>query len=191
MKSIEIIGYKRANLGKKDSKALREDAQVPCVLYGGPEQIHFSVPAFQFRELVYTPEANMVDLNIDGTIRKVILQDIQFHPVNDMILHADFLELDEAKPVRMEIPIRTEGASIGVAKGGKLTVIMRKLKVLALPANMPDFVSVNIADLDLGRSIKVSAIPASGYAILNPKSNPVVSIVVPRALKSAKGQNQD
>jgi large subunit ribosomal protein L25 len=185
MKSVEIIGFKRANLGKADSKALRLESNVPCVLYGGAEQVHFYVPAILFRDLVYTPNAHTVELNIEGKISQAILQDIQFHPVNDMILHADFLVLDPAKEVKMNVPVKVEGTSVGVQKGGKLTVKLRKLTVKALPAALPDFVTVDVTSLDLGKTIKVGQIPAGGYAILNAASTPVISIEIPRALKSA------
>jgi large subunit ribosomal protein L25 len=188
MKSVEVIGYKRANLGKKESKAVREEGLVPCVMYGGAEQVHFAVPTFLFRDLIYTPEARMVNLNVEGTHYKAILQDAQFHPVNESILHADFLELNDEKELKMEIPIRMVGTSVGVIKGGKISVKMRKLRVQALPINMPDFVDVEVADLDLGKSVKVSAIATANFRILNPKSNPVVTVVIPRALKGKQGQ---
>ncbi len=188
MKSVEIIGFKRANLGKKEAKAVREEGMVPCVMYGGAEQVHFAVPTFLFRDLIYTPEARMVDLNVEGKMYKAILQDAQFHPVNEVLLHADFLELNQSKEVKMEIPVRLVGTSVGVTKGGKISVRMRKLKVQALPANMPEFVDVDITTLDLGKSVKVSAIPQEGFRILNPGSNPVVSVVIPRALKGKQNQ---
>lgn len=183
MKSIEIIGYKRANLGKKETKAVRAEGLVPCVMYGGAEQRHFNVPYLLFRDLVYTPNAMMVDVNIEGTTFKCILQDMQFHPVNDSILHADFLELHEDRPVRMEIPVKLNGTAIGVAKGGKLSVRLPKLKVSALPKDMPDFVDIDVTDLDLGKSVKVSSIPAEGFTILNAPSTPVAGVVIPRALR--------
>jgi large subunit ribosomal protein L25 len=183
MKSVEVIGFKRANLGKKEAKAVREEGMVPCVMYGGAESVHFAVPTFLFRDLIYTPEARMVDLNVEGKHYKAVLQDAQFHPVNESILHADFLELNESKELKMEIPIRMVGTSIGVIKGGKIAIKMRKLKVQALPANMPEFVDVQISDLDLGKSVKVSSIATDNFKILNPKSNPVVTVVIPRALK--------
>jgi large subunit ribosomal protein L25 len=183
MKSVEVIGFKRANLGKKEAKAVRSEGMVPCVMYGGAESVHFAVPTFLFRELIYTPEARFVDLNIEGTLYKAVLQDAQFHPVNESILHADFLELNENKELKMEIPIRMIGTSLGVTKGGKIAVKVRKLKVQALPANMPDFVDVQVADLDLGKSVKVGAIATNNFKVLNPKSNPVVTVVIPRALK--------
>ena len=120
MKIVEIIGYKRANLGKTESKRLRGESFVPCVVYGGKEQIHFSAPMILFRDVVYTPEARFVELNIEGEIKKAILQDIQFHPVSENIMHADFLGVKEDKPVVMEIPVRLIGNSPGVRNGGKL-----------------------------------------------------------------------
>jgi len=185
MKSVEIVGFKRANLGKTASKELREKAEVPCVLYGGNEQVHFTVPMYLFRALVYTPDAHTVDLNVEGKKFKAILQDIQFHPVNDIILHADFLELDEKKEVKMEVPIRVVGNSVGVAKGGKLVQRLRKVKISALPKNLPDFVTINVEDLDLGKTIKVSAIETANYKILNPAAVPVVTVEIPRALKAS------
>ena len=188
MKSIEIVGFKRANLGKTSSKELRTKAEVPCVLYGGKEQVHFAVPMYLFKALVYTPDAHTVDLNVEGRKFKAILQDIQFHPVNDIILHADFLELDENKEVKMDVPVRVHGNSVGVAKGGKLVQKLRKVKLMALPANLPDFVSIDVSDLDLGKTVKVSAIQVGHYRILNPPSVPVVSLDIPRALKGAAAQ---
>ena len=185
MKSVEIVGFKRANLGKTASKALREKAEVPCVLYGGKEQVHFAVPMYLFRALVYTPDSHTVDLNVEGQKFKAILQDIQFHPVNDIILHADFLELDENKEVKMEVPVKVLGNSIGVAKGGKLVQRLRKVKILAFPKDLPDFVTIDVADLDLGKTVKVSSIPTDKYKILNPAALPVVTVEIPRALKGA------
>ncbi len=183
MKSIEIIGYKRANLGKKETKAVRAEGLVPCVMYGGAEQRHFNVPYLLFRDLVYTPNAHMVDVNIEGSTFRCILQDMQFHPVNDTILHADFLELHDEKPVRMEIPVRLNGVATGVTKGGKISMLLPKLKVSALPKDMPDFVDIDVTELDLGKSVKVSAVPSENFTILNNPSNPVAAIVIPRALR--------
>jgi len=183
MKSVEIIGYNRANLGKSDAKLLREQSLVPAVLYGGTEQIHFAVPMILFRQLVYTASAHTVLLNIEGKLYDAILQDVQFHPVNEMILHADFLLLNADKEVKMEIPVQIEGTALGVTKGGKLNVKLRKLKVVALPANLPDFITVEVSALDLGKTFKVGEVKAEGYKILNAKSVPVVSVDIPRALR--------
>ncbi|MES2389170.1 MAG: 50S ribosomal protein L25/general stress protein Ctc [Bacteroidota bacterium] len=190
MKSVEIIGYKRANLGKADAKALRLESLVPCVLYGTGEQIHFSVPMILFRELAYSPVAYLADLNIEGKKYRAILQDVQFHAVNDMLMHADFLALQDDKPVRTEIPVKLEGTAVGVTKGGKLTPKLRKLKIEALPANLPDFISVDITDLDLGKTIKVSAVKPENYKILNVGAVPLVSIEIPRALKTAQKEGK-
>jgi len=189
MKTIEIIGFKRANLGKKDAKAIRAEGMVPCVMYGGADQIHFNVPNILFRDLIYTPEARMVDLNLEGTHYKCILQDAQFHPVNESILHVDFFQLNEEKPVKMSIPVKLTGTSVGVAKGGKLTTLLRKLKIEALPKDMPDFIELDVTELDLGKSAKVNTITAGNYRILNSGNIPVASIVIPRALRGK--QNSD
>jgi len=183
MKSLEIVGFKRANLGKTDAKALRLDAQVPCVLYGGKDTVHFSVPAILFRELLYTPEAHIVELNIEGDEYRAIVQDAQFHPVNEMLLHVDFLELQEGKEVKMDIPVKYVGVSPGVLAGGKLVSKLRKLKVKAAAENLPDYVEVNISGLELGKSIKVGAVETKNYTILTNAQAPIATITIPRALK--------
>jgi large subunit ribosomal protein L25 len=180
MQTIEIIGYKRANLGKNYSKKLREDGNVPCVVYGGKEQIHFHAPMILFRDLVYTPGANFVKLNIEGEEKNVILQDIQFHPVSEVILHADFLELNDNKKVKMEIPVKIFGDSPGVQQGGKILMRIRKLSVMAYPKNMPEFIEVDISGLDLGKSIKVEDLLNEEFDILNSPVVSVVSVNIPR-----------
>ena len=183
MKKLEIIGFKRANLGKKESQKLRLEASVPCVLYGGESQVHFHVPMILFRELVYTPEAHLVELNIEGDIYEAMLQDIQFHPVNELILHADFLLVHADKPVKMAIPTHVIGVSPGVQLGGKLVLKAKKLTVRALPANLPDRITVDITGLELGKSIKVKEIKSEGYEILDAPNNAVLGIEIPRGLK--------
>ena len=180
METIEIIGYKRANLGKKDSKKLREDGNVPCVIYGGDEQIHFHAPMILFRDLVYTPGANFVKLNIEGLEIDAILQDIQFHPVSEIILHADFLQLKDEKKIKMEIPVKIIGDSPGVQQGGKILMRIRKLSLMAYPKNMPQFVEVDISNLELGKSIKVEELLTEEYNILNSPVVSVVSVNIPR-----------
>ncbi|WPP50564.1 50S ribosomal protein L25/general stress protein Ctc [Catalinimonas niigatensis] len=190
MKTVEIIGYKRANLGKKESKRLRAEGNVPCVVYGNDEQIHFYAPMILFRPLVYTPEAHMVDLNIEGEHKKCILQDIQFHPVNEIIVHADFLELQEKKPIKMEIPLHLVGNAPGVSKGGTLMFKRRALKLKALPKNMPEHIDVNISKLDFGKAIKVADVKSENFEILD---NPAVSIAVievPRALRGKTAEEE-
>ena len=183
MKNVEIIGFKRANLGKKESKDLRLEGNVPCVMYGGKEQIHFYAPMILFRDLVYTGDAHMVDLNIEGTTYNCILQDIQFHPVSETILHADFLQLFDKKAVKMDIPVKFEGTSPGVIAGGKMITKLRKITVKALPADMPDYISVDISNLALGKSVKVNEITPGNYEILNNPANSIATVEVPRALR--------
>ena len=183
MKSLEIIGYNRANLGKTESRDLRTQGSVPCVLYGGQEQIHFHTPAYLFKDLVYSPEAAFVKVNIEGKEVDAVLQAIQFHPVNEMILHADFLQLFDDRAVKMEVPVRTEGTSPGVVAGGKLIFKQRKLTVKALPKDMPDFISLDISKLELGKSARVSEIETKNYQILNAPATPIVTVEIPRALR--------
>ncbi len=186
MKSLEIIGFKRANLGKVEAKQLRAETNVPCVLYGGKEQVHFHTPAFLFRDLIYSGEVHTVDLTVDGKKYKCIMQDVQFHPVNEMILHVDFLELLDDKIVKMEIPVKLAGTPVGVIKGGKLVPKLKKVTVKALPANLPDFIEVDVTHLEVGKSVKVSDIKTNNYTVLNAKAIPLASVVSTRELKQAE-----
>ena len=190
MRTVEIIGYKRANLGKADAKRLRADGQVPCVLYGGKEQVHFYAPMILFREIVYTPEAAFVKLNIEGDEYSAILQDIQFHPVSEIILHVDFLVLTDDSPVKMDIPIKFSGEAPGLMQGGKLVVKLRKVRIKALPEKMPDSITMDVSGLELGKSIKVASIETDGFEILNNTRVTVASVEIPRALK-AEGEEEE
>lgn len=183
METVEIIGYKRANLGKKESKDLRAEALVPCVLYGGAEQIHFYSPMILFRPLVYTQNVYKVKLNIEGDIYEAMLQATQFHPVSEVLQHADFLLLRADKQVKVEVPVRFTGTAVGVTKGGKLVQKLPKVKVKAFPKDLPAFVELDVTELDLGRSVRVSDIPKGNFSILNVASVPVGSVTIPRALK--------
>ena len=191
METIEIIGYNRANLGKKNSKKLREEGNVHCVVYGGNEQIHFHSPMILFRDLVYTPGANFVKLNIEGVEKDAILQDIQFHPVSEVILHADFLELQENKKIRMDIPVKIIGDSPGVQQGGKILIRIRKLSLMAYPKNMPSFVEVDISELQLGKSISVETLLNDQYEILNSPLVSVVSVNVPRVKIEVEEEDEE
>ena len=187
MKTIEIIGYKRANLGKTESKRLRAEGHVPCVVYGAGEQIHFYSPMILFRDLVYTNEARFVQLNIEGVEKKCILKDIQFHPVNEIILHADFYELNDKKTVKMDIPVRMNGTAPGIQKGGKLLIKVRKLIVQALPQDMPEYIEVNIDKLDLGKSVKVGEVVTDNFEIMNSPLVTIASVEIPRSLRGKGG----
>ncbi len=188
MKTLEIIGYKRANLGKTEAKRLRAEGMVPGVLYGGKEQVHFAAPTILFRDLVYTPNAHFVNLNIEGDEYRCILQDIQFHPVSEMILHADFLLLQDDKKAKMDIPVRIQGSAPGVQAGGKLIMKQRKLRVEALPNDMPDFIDVDVSKLSLGKSVKVGEVATGNFDIINSPLVSICSVEVPRALRGKSAE---
>jgi large subunit ribosomal protein L25 len=185
MKTIEIIGYKRANLGKADAQRLRDEGLVPCVLYGGDNQVHFYSPMILFRELVYTNEAHFVHLNIEGEESQAILQEIQFHPVSEVILHADFLRIAEDRKIKMNIPARLVGLAPGVTKGGALVQKRSSLKVFAFPKQMPDHIDVDVSTLDFHHAIKVGDIKVEGLEFTDPKQASVAVVEVPRAAKLA------
>ncbi|WP_421888919.1 50S ribosomal protein L25/general stress protein Ctc [Marinoscillum sp.] len=193
MKSVEIIGYKRANLGKTEAKRLRAEGMVPGVLYGGEEQIHFYAPMILFRELVYTDEAHFINLNVEGQVFEAILQDIQFHPVSEMIVHVDFLQLFRGTKIKMNIPVHPVGTPPGIQQGGKLIKKLRFLTVKALPKDMPEHINIDVSKLGLGKSVKVGDVPAENFEVLN---NPLVTIMgieIPRALrgKSIEGEEEE
>ncbi len=181
MKSVSISGSPRANVGKTDATALRNAKQVPCVLYGGKEQVHFAVLAADFKNLIYTPNANTVDLDIAGKKYKAILQETQFHAVKDVLLHVDFLEITEGKPVTMNIPVKTTGTSPGVRNGGKLTKKLKTLKAKGLVEKMPDTIDIAIDTLEIGQNVRVSDIKVDGITFLNAGNITVVSVQTTRA----------
>ena len=185
MKTVEIIGYKRANLGKADSQKLRDEGLVPCVLYGGDKQLHFYSPMILFRELVYTNEAHFVHINIEGEESQAILQEVQFHPVSEIILHADFLKISEDRKVKMSIPTRLVGQAPGVAKGGTLIRKKAALKVFGFPKDMPDHIDVDVNELDFHHAIKVGDMKMKGIDFLDPKQSTIAAVEVPRAAKMA------
>ncbi|MHB1178943.1 MAG: 50S ribosomal protein L25/general stress protein Ctc [Daejeonella sp.] len=186
MKSIAISGSPRENVGKRDAKELRYEGKVPAVLYGGKNQIHFSVSASDLRSLVYTPDVSFVALDVAGVKAQAIIQDVHFHPLTDQPLHVDFLELDEKKPVVMQIPVKLTGTSPGVKTGGKLIQKLRKLRVKALPKDMPQFVEVSIAKLDVGKSVGVGELKFDNFKVTNNPEDTIVSVTMSRALKQAE-----
>lgn len=185
MKTIEIIGYRRANLGKTGSQLLRDEGNVPCVLYGGDNQIHFHAPMILFRDVVYTNEAHFVHLNIEGEECQAILQEVQFHPVSEVILHADFLRISEERKIKMNIPARLVGQAPGVSKGGTLVQKRSSLKVFGFPKDMPDHIDVDVSELDFHHAIKVADIKYQGLEFMDPKQASVAVVEVPRAAKLA------
>ena len=185
MKAVFMSGSSRSNVGKKDAKALRVEGLVPCVLYGGDSQIHFSVNATQFKPLLFTPDVHTVELEIDGKLYKAVLQDIQYHNMKDNVLHADFLQLHENKPVIIQIPVRTSGNSAGVRAGGKLVTKLRKLKVRALLSDLPDFINIDITPLEIGMGVKVREVIAPGLTLLDAQNVDVVAVTATRASRQA------
>lgn len=186
MKSITIKGSKRESVGKVATKALRNADKVPCVLYGGENPLHFSANELDFSKLIYTPNAHTVVLDINGGQKiNAILQDIQFHPVSDKILHVDFYQLSDDKEVNMEIPVIIEGSAPGVMlEGGTLVISKRKLKVRALPKNLPDFINVDISSLKLGNKITTAELESEDFTILHPDNTVVCKVRTSRASMS-------
>ena len=191
MRSIEIKGTARTIAERSSEqaralKAIRKNNGVPCVLYGGKEIVHFTVPAEGLRNLVYTPHIYVVDLDIDGKKVNAIMKDIQFHPVKDNILHVDFYEIDEAKPIVMEVPVQLEGLDEGVKAGGKLALQIRKLKVKALYNLIPEKLIVNVSHLGLGKTIKVGELNFENLELLNAKEAVVCAVKLTRAARGAQ-----
>ena len=176
MKSISIKGSKRESVGKVATKALRNAGMVPCVIYGGGKLVHFSAEELAFKKLVYTPNVYTATIIVDGQTIQTILKDIQFHPVTDRIIHADFYQLFEDKEITMRIPVNLTGTSPGVLNGGSLRFTNRKLKVKALPANLPDFVNADISALKIGSKLTVTSLATDGYAFMHPDNTVVVQV---------------
>lgn len=181
MKSITINGSQRESVGKKATKALRNAGQVPCVLYGGDKPVHFSAPELAFSKLVYTPNAHTVVIELDnGETLNAVLQDIQFHPVTDRILHVDFYQLFEDKEIALNIPVQLVGNSRGVKNGGVLRRNNRKLRIKALPANLPDFIEIDITPLKIGDKVAVGDLPSEDYTFLHSDNTVVCQIKTAR-----------
>ena len=180
MKSITIQGTKRESVGKKSTKALRDAELVPCVVYGGTETLNFSAEERSFKGLVYTPEAHTVSIEVDGQTIPAVLQDIQFHPLTDKILHADFYQLSEDKPVVMEVPVRITGRSKGVVAGGAMRQSFRKLKLKALPSNLPDEIVVDVTPLKIGNKLYVGDIKTNNFTFMHPDNAVVVAVKMSR-----------
>ena len=185
MKSVEIKGNVRTDVGSKYAKAERKAGNVPCVVYGGEAPIHFSAPVLAFKGLVYTAEAKTAKITIGDTSLEAVIQDMQFHPVTDQLMHIDFIQLVEGKPVTMNIPVVLNGQARGVLNGGKLKTILRQLSVRAIPGQFPDSIELDITELRIGKSIRVSDVTPSGYEILNADTAVIVTV------KKARGAVED
>ena len=188
MKTIEIKGTLRTELGKKSSKQLRKSGNVPCVIYGKDKNIHFHAHELEFKNLIYTPEAHLVNLNIEGEITKVVLKDTQYHPVSDKILHADFIEVFEDKPVTINIPIKVTGDSVGVIAGGKLVIKKRNLKVKGLPNDLPEFLLIDITNLKIHESVKVGDLIFDKIELLESSKLMVLTIATSRVAQKSDSE---
>ena len=183
MKSLTINGSKRESVGKKATKALRNAGKVPCVLYGGGEPLHFAADEIAFKDLVYTPDVHTVVLDLgNGKKLNAVLQDIQFHPVTDAIIHMDFYEIFEDKEITMEIPIHGEGIPRGVKNGGVLRYNLRRLKVKGLPGKLPDYIVANVTPLKIGNKLYVTAVTSDDYKIQHPDNTVICQVKTSRNL---------
>ncbi|MBO5963874.1 MAG: 50S ribosomal protein L25/general stress protein Ctc [Bacteroidales bacterium] len=182
MYTVSMSGSRRENVGKKDAKSLRKEGMVPCVIYGGTEeQVRFAVAQKAFKPLLFTPDTHYVELEIDGAKCRAILQEIQYHPVTDEVLHADFLRIFDDKPVTISIPVKTVGTAPGVLQGGKLMTKIRKLKVKGLPDAIPQYAEVNISELAIGQGVKVEQVSIENVELMDVKSSIVVWVKPTRA----------
>ena len=185
MKSVEIQGNLRTEVGSKFAKAERKAGNVPCVVYGGEAPIHFSAPALAFKGLVYTAEAKTAKITVGDTTVEAVIQDMQFHPVTDQLVHIDFIQLVEGKAVTMNIPVVLNGQARGVLNGGKLKTILRQLSVRAIPGQFPESIDLDITELRIGKSIRVSDVTPEGFEILNADTAVIVTV------KKARGAVDD
>ncbi len=191
MKSITIKGSKRESVGKVSTKALRNAGKVPCVIYGGDQPVHFSAEEKAFKNLVYTPNVYTAAIELDGQTFAAILQDIQFHPVSDKILHVDFYQLHDDKAVTMNIPVKLKGTSPGVLNGGSLRFTNRKLRVKAVPANLPDFIEADISKLKIGSKLYITELFNDDYTLMHPDNTVVVQVRTSRNAVVASEEEEE
>lgn len=191
MKSITIKGTKRESVGKKATRTLRNADHVPCVLYGGEQAIHFSAEEKAFRNLVYTPNIYMVVIELGDSKYRAIMQDIQFHPVTDRILHIDFYQIYDDREITMDIPVRTVGTPAGVRSGGVLLIMNRSLSVRALPDNMPDFFELDISKMRIGEVMDINVIDQDGFEILAEENAPICQVRTSRKAVDTSDDDDD
>jgi large subunit ribosomal protein L25 len=182
MKTVSLSGSLRENVGKKDARKTRRAGKVPCVMYGGKEQLHFAVDEKPLKKIVFTPEVYIINLNVDGKIHDTILQDAQYHPVTDNFMHVDFLEILPDKEVTIAVPVKAEGTPTGVLKGGRFINKMRKLKIKAFVKDLPDFIPINTDDLDIGDSVKVMNVKMDNVIFLDSPNSVIVGVRTARTV---------
>jgi large subunit ribosomal protein L25 len=188
MKSIDIKVTARKNLGRKQSQALRFDKHVPCVLYGGKENIHFSAHENTFKNIIYTNIVYLINIDVDGQHHQAVLKEIQFHPVTDRILHIDFVEISPNKPAVVSIPVNITGTAVGVTEGGKMRQRKRYVRVKGLISDIPDFIEIDISNLSIGQSVLSGDLSYDKFEILEPKRAAVVSVISSRAAARSMGE---
>ncbi len=184
MKTLEVKAVKRAEFGKKAAKAFRREGLIPCVIYGGSEEIAFTVDAKEIKPLIYTPNSYIVELNFDGKIEKAVMREVQFHPVREEILHIDFYRVQEGKPVAISIPVRLSGTAEGVKIGGKLALSARKLMVKAIVDQLPDEIVVDVTPLQVGQTIFVGDLKQENVTFVTPATTAVCAVRVTRASRA-------
>ena len=191
MKSVSLSGSLRENVGKEDAKKSRKEGNVPCVIYGGKEQVHFQMDERQFKDIVFTAEVFIIDIEINGKTYKTILQDIQYHPVTDRILHADFLEVVPEKPVKIGIPVKLKGTAPGIIKGGKLFKNMRKLLVKGLVEDLPEFFEIDISSLEINDSVVIRDLSFDKLELLDVPSEVVVAVRTTRVAAADEVEEEE
>ena len=186
MESIALKASLRKETGKKSSKAIRTQENIPCVLYGGKENINFFAAESDFRHLIFTPNVYIVNIDVEGANHQAIIKALQFHPVTDQLLHADFYEISDENPITVEIPVKLTGSSKGVREGGKLMMDKRKVKVKGLSKDIPAEIEISINELGIGKSIRAGEIVTNNkYEVVMPKETPIVSVRTTRAAAAA------
>lgn len=191
MKSITIKGSKRESVGKKATKALRNAGEVPCVIYGGDKVVHFTAPEVSFNKLIYTPDVHTVLVDLNGETNNAVLQDIQFHPVTDAILHIDFYEYHEGQEITMEIPVHSEGVPKGVKNGGVLRFNLRRMVVRGLAKNLPDYIVADVTPLKIGQKLYVTAVASEDYKIMHPDNTVICQVRTSRNVSLIDGDDED
>lgn len=191
MKTAQLSGSLRANVGKKDAALVRNEGRVPCVLYGQGTQTHFSVKRQDIDKIVFSPEVYQVELDIEGKKAIGIIRELQQHPTKDTIQHVDFFELNESKPVTVKLPVRITGSARGVLAGGRLMQVFRTLSCVGLPAAIPDAITLEVSKLKIGQSIRVNSISIPGIIFLDPANAVVVSVKMARGAVKPADENDD
>ena len=190
MKTLQINATKREGFGKKSAKAYRREGLIPCVIYGGGEEVAFNVDTKAVKPLIYSPNSYIVEINIDGKVEKAVMREVQFHPVREQILHIDFYRVQEGKPVAIDVPVRLTGNSEGVKAGGKLVLSKRKIRVSGMIENLPDELVIDITSLGVGKSIFVGDLQYENLAMLTPATTAVCAVRVTRASRGAAAEQQ-